>query len=191
MTSFHIYKAHGIVLKRRNVGEADRMITLFTKEQGKIRVIAKGIRRIHSRRGPHLEVFRLVSAAIHKGKIMDGITEVQSRVLLSIDRTSAQKMSFGYYMCELVDRLLPERQEHADVFRLMQVTFMSLDANNEVKMWERDIFSFALELLWILGYLPRTTTLREEHIQQYIEGIIERKLRTPKLLHQLGLRALS
>ncbi len=186
MTSSHIYKAHGIVLSRRNIGEADRMITLFTKERGKVRVIAKGIRRIHSRRGPHLEVFRMVAATIHKGKMVDSITEVESRILLTIDTTGVQKMSFGYYLCELVDRLLPEHQEHADVFALMQTTFASLDRSNDAKVWERHIFSFALELLWILGYLPRTTTLRDEHIQRYIEGIIERKLRTPKLLHQLG-----
>lgn len=191
MTSPHIYKVHGIVLSRRNIGEADRIITLFTKEYGKIRVIAKGIRRITSKRGPHLEVFRFVMATIHKGKSMDNITEVQSRVFLSVDRTVSQKVSFGYYLCELVDRLLPEHQEHADVFRLMQEAFASLDASDDIKTWERCIFSFALELLWVLGYLPRSTTLQEENIQHYIEGIIERKLRSPKLLRQLGLTTRS
>ncbi len=186
MISSHIYTVHGIVLKRRNVGEADRIVSIFTKEYGKIRVIAKGIRRITSRRAAHLEVFRNVTVTLHKGKTLDIVTEVQSTALFDTISSQVQKISFAYYLCELVDRLLPEHQEHADVFRLAVDAFGSLDRGNTAIAWQREIFSFALGLLWILGYLPRTTTLSEENIQPYVEGIIERKLRTPKLLHQLG-----
>ncbi len=183
MISSHIYIVHGIVLKRWNVGESDRIVTIFTKERGKIRVIAKGIRRITSHRAPHLEVFRYVTVTLHKGKILDSVTEVQS--ISSIDIDHAQKVSFAYYLCELVDRLLPEHQEHADVFDLATHAFYALDHGNTAMVWQQEIFAFALGLLWILGFLPRTTTLSEENIQPYVEGIIERKLRTPKLLHQL------
>ncbi len=186
MTVSHIYAVHGIVLKRRNVGEADRIITLFTKEQGKIRVIAKGVRRIPSKRAPHLEVFRRVGIIVHKGRTLDTVTDAQSSALFDADTFDMQKVSFAYYICELVDRLLPERQEHEDVFRLMINTFRSLDAGDTILAWQESIVTFALELLWILGYLPRATRLSEEKIQPYIERIIERKLRTPKLINQLG-----
>lgn len=185
MVSPHIYTIHGIVLKRRNVGEADRIITIFTRQYGKIRVIAKGIRRIKSRRASHLEIFRHITASIHRGKVLDYITEVQSSALVDIGTSHMQKVSFAYYLCELVDQLMPERQEHANVFRLMQKTFASLDAGEDSEAWQREIFTFALELLWMLGYLPRTTTLREDTIQSFIEDIIERKLRTPSLLTKL------
>jgi len=185
MTS-RIYIVHGIVLKRRNVGEADRIVSIFTKEYGKIRVIAKGIRRITSRRAAHLEVFRSVVVTLHKGKTLDIVTEVQSTALLDTISSHVQKISFAYYLCELVDRLLPEHQEHADVFDLATNAFHALNRGDTAMVWQREIFAFALGLLWILGYLPRTTTLSEENIQPYVEGIIERKLRTPKLLHQLG-----
>ena len=51
------YKVNAIVLARRNIGEADKLITLFTKEYGKKKVLAKGIRRVSSRRAPYLEQF--------------------------------------------------------------------------------------------------------------------------------------
>ncbi len=191
MTS-RIYIVHGIVLKRRNVGEADRIVSIFTKEYGKIRVIAKGIRRITSRRAAHLEVFRNVTVTLHKGKTLDIVTEAQSAALFDTISSHVQKISFAYYLCELIDRLLPEHlpagghgQEHADIFRLAVDAFHSLDRGASALAWQQEIFTFALELLWILGYLPRTITLKEEHIQPYVERIIEKKLRTPKILHQL------
>lgn len=180
-----IYQVHGIILKRRNMGEADRIITLFTREYGKIRVIAKGIRRITSRRASHLEVFRLVDATIHKGKTLDYVTEVQSTSLMSIASRDIQKISFAYYICELIDRLLPEHQEHANVFDLATDAFCSLDWGEGIVEWQQNLVSFALELLWVLGYLPRTTTLAEENIQSYVEGIIERKLRAPAILTKM------
>src|SRR3990167_3836469 len=78
MTSVRIYKAQGIILARKNVGEADRVLTVFTNEYGKVRVIAKGIRRINSRRSPHLEVFNHVGLMIRHGKAMDSVTEAET-----------------------------------------------------------------------------------------------------------------
>lgn len=185
-SSLHVYKAHGIVLKRRNVGEADRIITLFTREYGKIRIIAKGVRRITSRRAPHLEVFRLAHVTLHKGRTLDTVVEVESAALLHLATNEMQKVSFAYYACELVDRLLPDGQEHREVFGLTSSAIHSLDNGKTAIEWQQEIFSFALKLLWTLGYLPKTITLAEENIQSYVEGIIERKLRTPRLLRQFG-----
>ncbi|PIZ97846.1 MAG: DNA repair protein RecO, partial [Candidatus Levybacteria bacterium CG_4_10_14_0_2_um_filter_35_8] len=50
------YKTEGIVIKRRNLGEADKILTIFTKRYGKIQVKAPGIRKINSRRSPHVEL---------------------------------------------------------------------------------------------------------------------------------------
>lgn len=193
MNPKHIYKVRAVVLKRRNAGEADRIITIFTKEYGKMRVIAKGIRKITSRRAAHLEVFREAFLTVHKGKTLDIVTEVTSRPLFHESYT-VQKVSFAYYLCELVDRLLPEHlptgrqsQEHADVFTLLVDAFHSLDLGEEASVWQREVFGFALELLWLLGYLPRARKLSDENIQPYIESIIEKKLRTPKLIRQLAL----
>jgi len=62
------YKAEGIVIKRKNFGEADRILTVFTKKYGKIKVLAKGVRRITSRRGPNVELFNQVELVLHQGR---------------------------------------------------------------------------------------------------------------------------
>lgn len=183
MSFSRVYTVHGIILSRRNVGEADRIVTLFSKEQGKIRVIAKGIRKITSKRAAHLEVFREVFITLHKGKSLDSVTEVKSTPLL--ENVSIQKISFAYYLCELVDRLLPEREEQEGVFQLTITAFHLLNKGNSIDAWQQHICTYALELLWLLGYLPRTTRLSQDRIAPYVEHIIERKLRTPVLLTKL------
>lgn len=179
----HLYTVHGIVLRRRNAGEADRIITLFTREFGKIRVIAKGVRKISSRRAAHLEVFRLVHAHIHRGKSIDSITEVTSSILCT--SLSIQKVNLCYYISELVDRLLPEHQEHPDIFDLTIQAFSSIDTASTDE-GQNEVYAFALELLWVLGFLPRSTRIADDQIQTYIERIIERKLRTPAILTKLA-----
>lgn len=71
------YKTEGIILKRINLGEADKIITLYSRHYGKIRCIAKGIRNITSRKGGNLELFNRVAIFLAKGKNLDIITEVQ------------------------------------------------------------------------------------------------------------------
>ncbi|MBI2622470.1 DNA repair protein RecO, partial [Candidatus Microgenomates bacterium] len=69
------YRAEGIILKRTNFGEADRFLTVFSKRHGKIKILAKGVRRITSRRGPNIELFNLATLYIHKGRHLDILTE--------------------------------------------------------------------------------------------------------------------
>jgi len=52
------YKTEGIIIKRKNFGEADRILTIFTKNKGKISIVAKGVRKINSRRAPHIELLQ-------------------------------------------------------------------------------------------------------------------------------------
>lgn len=182
MTSLgRVYAVHAIVLKRRNVGEADRIVTMFTKEYGRMRVVAKGIRRIHSRRAPFLEVFFHVSLVLHKGKTWDSVTQASPIHAFSRLRESLPRVSAGYYLCELIDALLPERQEHRDIYSLLLGAFIQLNHTIEI---DPVVVSeqFALELLRILGYLARDRALPSGQIDPYIERIIERRIRSHRLL---------
>ncbi len=185
MTSGRVYTTHAIVLKRRNVGEADRIITIFSKEYGRMHVVAKGVRRVHSRRAPHLEVFSHVSLVLHKGKTWESVSEVTPIDAFPVLRAYLPRVSAGYYLCELVDALLPVGQEHRDVYALLLSALTVLNEGIEtdpVAVTER----FALELLRILGYLARDRELTSGQIEPYIERIIEKHLHTPKILSQLS-----
>lgn len=186
MTSGRIYKVEAIVLTRRNTGEADRVLTLFTKEYGKIRAIAKGIRKIQSHRGPHAEVFNRVIAMLYQGKTpLDLVNEITPLETYQMLRKYLDRVNTAYFLCELIDRMLPERQEHRDVFTLLTRELRRLDdltvANTTILREE-----FARELLRELGFLEKNKLLAGDELEEYIESIIQRHLRTPKILRRLS-----
>jgi len=189
MRPFHVYTAEGIVLKRKSVGEADRILTVFTRQFGKIRIIAKGVRRITSRRSGHVEVFSHVVLTIHTHKSLDILTEAQAKSRGTVFESDVGRLGYAYCMCELVDQLLPDRQEHEDVFFLLRDGLLSLESSNNQSEWQHLISRFVHDLLRPLGFLSSTHTLRESEIQSYIEDITERKFRTWPLLTVLGRQA--
>lgn len=187
MISPRVYKTEGIILKRKNIGEADRILTIFTKEHGKLRVIAKGIRKVTSRRAPHLEVFTRVAAIIHIGKTMESISEVEPLETFQNLRRDLKRVSLAYYLCELIDSLLAERQKHEDIFVMLCEALKKL--NNSHNSHFNNIYyyskQFTLELLWRLGFLPRDRTLNGPKLQNFIESITERRLKTPNFAKRL------
>lgn len=179
-----VTKAEGVILSRKNVGEADRIITVFTKEYGKLRLLAKGVRKTASRRGPHLEIFSHVILMIHQGKMMDTITEVTPFPKSNQVRLDLERISVAYFYCELVNLLLPEKQEHRDVFDDLTNALSALGTTDADKL-HLQTKSFALGLLRSLGFLETHRKLGGEELQTFIENITERKLRTPKLIRQI------
>ncbi len=175
------YKTTGIILKRRNIGETDRIITIFTKEYGKIIVVARGIRKITSKRGPHLEIFSHVNLMLYKGKKYDIVTEASTVHLIRSVRNNLSLIQCSYYMCELVDVLTPEKQEMSDVYHLLDDAISALDTEkiNDVSLY---IEQFALSLLRMLGFLPKEKILLTNQIQPFIEHIVEKKIKTYQFL---------
>lgn len=179
------YTVFAVILKRKNIGEADRIITLFSREYGKLRVLAKGIRKISSRRGPHLEVFSFVKLFLHKSKTWDIVSESESVEQFGLLRKKLGRVTLAYYLCELIDSLLPEKQEHRDIFELLTETLKELNSTSRINLPQiRDQFS--LRLLHTLGFLNREKVLEGDKLEHYIESIIEKRLRTPKIIHQLA-----
>lgn len=184
MVSSLLYKAEAIILKRKNVGEGDRIVTVFTKEYGKFRAIAKGVRRITSRRAAHLEVFGRVSMLLHKGKSLDVISEVITIEPYAPLRASLVRVSTAYYVCELVERLLPEKQEHRDVYELLAATLAQISSAAEYDFAEvRD--GFARSLLEQLGYLARLGKRTPVDLTSFIEHIIERRVASRRFLTKM------
>ena len=170
------YKTEGIILKRTNFGEADRMLTVFTREQGKIKIIAKGVRRITSRRSPNIELFNHVTLFVHKGRNVDLLTEAQTIETFENIRKKLELVSLGYYVCELVDGLCAEHQQHINVYNLLVSTLRELDHGI--------IQKFETTLLSELGFLTINPAVNM-NTTSYIEQILERRLKTKNLLSKL------
>lgn len=173
------YKVNAIVIARKNRQEADKIITVFSKEYGKMRLLAKGIRKISSKRAAYLEVFSHVSMVVYAGSGIDTITEVSS---ISQSRPiNLESVSVAYFYCELINVLMPERQEHGDVYDLLANSLQNVGLENLYAQSKQ----FTLTLLRSLGYLEQTKELHGKELQAFIESITERRLRTPSLIRQL------
>lgn len=180
MRAWRNSKVTAIVIKRRNVGEADRLLTLFTREQGKLRALAKGVRRISSRRASLLEIFSSSRILLYRSHNYDYVSEVEQREIFANIRNNLIKVSNGYFFCELIDILLPEKQQNLEIFDLLENSLKHLDETSSDRQDYPDLF--ALNLLRLLGYLPSHQTIHNEDIQRLVERIAERRIRSARFL---------
>lgn len=176
------YKTEGIVIKRRNFGEADRILTVFTKNNGKIQIKAIGVRRITSRRSPHIELLNHSVLFLHRGKSLSILTEAQTLSDFSSIKTDLLKVGFAYHICELVDGLCAENQENMIIFNLLQNTLERLSKKEEILFIIHD---FEIELLTLLGFWPKNRPTENLDTSLFIENILERKLKSKPLLSKL------
>lgn len=166
------YRAQGIVIKRKNFGEADRILTLFTEKYGKIKILAKGVRRITSRRGPNIELFNQVEISVHQGRTFDTLTEAEVLETFSEIKKNLDLVGLAFHICEIVDGLCPEKVPHPKIYEMMLEVFNKLDHGL--------VQSFEQNLLQELGYLPKD--IKEVNTTSFIEKILERKLKTRRIV---------
>jgi len=126
MTAPRIYKTEAIVLRQRKLGEADKIVTLYTPNYGKLEAVAKGVRRPKSRLGGHLEVLTQVMVMLAQGRNLDVVTQAQGIESFSPLRDDLHRLSRALYAAELVDRFSPERAESYHVFQLLLATLRRL-----------------------------------------------------------------
>ncbi len=177
------FKAEGIVIKRNNYSEADRIVTIFTKKNGKIKVKATGVRKIASRRSPHIELFNYCIFSLYQGRNMPTLTEVESKESFPLLKKDLKRIGLAYHVCELVDGLCAENQEHQDIFMLLGKTLRKISKEENL---EEVIHEFELELLRLLGFHTRSSSTERINTQEVIEEILERKLKTKQILPQLS-----
>src|SRR5687767_14179182 len=115
-----LYKDEGIVLKTIKLGEADRIVTIFTRSNGKVRAVAKGVRKTKSRFGARLEPFTWAHLMIYRGRNLDTITAVD--IIRSFDavRTDYRSLTSASALVDVVEKITPEREEAGSTYSLLQ-----------------------------------------------------------------------
>jgi len=109
-----LYRDEAIVLRTHKLAEADRIITLLTRRHGRVRAVARGVRRTTSRIGARLEPFSHVDVQFHEGRNLDTITQVESLAALGADLTGHYpSWTAGTAMLEAAERLTPAEREPA------------------------------------------------------------------------------
>ncbi len=175
------YKTEGIIIKRKNYGEADRILTVFTPYQGKIQVKASGIRRIPSRRSAHVELLNFSILSLYKGSGFPILTEAETLENFSAIKDSLQKIGHAYHLCELIDGLCPENQENTKAFYLLKNILTNLS-----NFTTTDIREFEIELLSTLGFWSKADMLTGNfNTHLFIENILERKLKSHDIFSKM------
>src|SRR6266699_1914640 len=123
------YPTEAIVLKHMDLGEADRILTLFTPHKGKVHVIAKGTRRPISKLAGHLDLLNRSQLQLALGRNLDIVTQAEGRENFLHLRTDLWHMTCGFYLAELVDRFIEEHTQHANLYHLLLDTLRYLDAD--------------------------------------------------------------
>ena len=176
------YKTEGIILKRTNYGEADRILTIYTKHYGKIRALAKGVRRITSRRGGNVGLFNQTVLFLNKGKNLDILTEAQVVNTFKSWRRDLKKVTMAYYFCELVDKLTPVEQPNQAVFQLLSRYLGKIGTASFPELTR----SFEETLLRELGFgVPEKLKRSSGSLGDYIESITEKKLNSQDIAREL------
>lgn len=165
----HLIRTEAVVLRRHDLGEADRIMTLYTLHLGKLRGIAKGIRRPTSRLGGHLELFAHGQIMLAHGRNLDVITQVETRNTFLGLREDLWRAGLAYYAAEALDRLTEEHNENAALFHLLVDTLERI-ANS--RRPTHALHHFLLRALSSLGYCPELSRCVQcrEILQPVVNG---------------------
>ncbi len=175
-----LHKIEGFVIKRNNFNEADRILTVFTKQSGKVRIKATGVRRIASRRSPHVELLNLSLLTVYQGRNIQTLIEAETIESFSDIKKNLKKVGFAYHICELINKLCPENQENRQVFNLILDILTKLAKEDNIKA---TIDKFEINLLGLLGFYTSSQSLIPSfNMSSFIESITERKLKSRQLL---------
>lgn len=146
------YQTEAIIIKKTKLGEADRILTLYTPRLGKIQAVARGIRRPKSKLAGHLELLTHSQITLARGHNLDVITGSQAIDAFLPLKTDLWLTSYGLYVIELVNQFTADHVEDEKLFRLLLHTLQSLcEADNRQLL----LRYFEIHLLEASGYRPQ------------------------------------
>ena len=151
----HLYREQGVVLRTYKLGEADRIVVLLTQGEGKVRAVAKGVRKTKSRFGGRLEPFSHVDLSLYRGRELDIITQAELVDPFRFLRQDYDRVMAGAAMLEAVDQVAQEREAAVRVFLLLVRALRALDGDPGDPSAVLD--AFLLKLMAVEGYRPVLT----------------------------------
>ena len=171
-------RVDAVILRHSDWGEADRLLTLYTREQGKLRAIAKGVRKIQSRKAGHLEPFTRAGILLAKGHDLWIVTQAEATRLFQPESEPLQRMGLAAYVVELLDRSTYEDGQNWQVYKLLTETLERVcdDADTFIPLRY-----YEMRLLDLLGYRPllfecaacgEEITARDQYFSADLGGVL-------------------
>ncbi len=152
MSKPRTYQTEAIIIKKIKLGEADRILTLYTPHLGKIRGVAKGVRRPRSKLAGHLELLTHSQVSLARGRNLDTIIGSQTIDSFLPLKSELQLTSYALYATELVDQFTADHIENYPLFQVLLETMHNLCQAGDKELVLRH---FELHLLNEVGYRPQ------------------------------------
>ncbi|MCJ7717066.1 MAG: DNA repair protein RecO [Anaerolineales bacterium] len=144
-------RTEGIVLRRKDFGESDRLLVLFTRKLGRVSVIAKGARKPSSKISGHLELFMRSSFLISRGRNLHILTQADAIEDFEPLRKNLTGFGLGSYVVELIDAVTYEEGSNEKLYNLLISTLDSLSAGENTDIIIR---YYEIHLLDLVGFRP-------------------------------------
>jgi DNA repair protein RecO (recombination protein O) len=145
-----LYRERGVVLRTYRLGEADRIVVLLTEGHGKVRAVAKGVRKTKSRFGARLEPTSHVSMLLYQGRELDVVTQAESIEHHRHVRDDLNRLAKATAVLEAVDQLAQEREPSSQLYRMVVGALRSLDEHDSPLL----VAAFYWRLLAAEGVAP-------------------------------------
>lgn len=188
----------GVIIRRIPIGEADLMVSVFTRHRGRLGLIAKGVRKLTSRRGGHLDLFNLVELQGEERGAWRYLNEVTVVEAFDHIKSSEAWLERVFHLSELVDHLFPEADRYVDVFDALVQTLHQANqdiSTGQCKLGESLVREFEVCVLKALGYwsvevqgarYPQLPSEQKMFNQGLIQEVSSRKLKGDQVWRQLG-----
>jgi DNA repair protein RecO (recombination protein O) len=178
----HNYSSEAVILAKHNYSEADAILILFSKNMGKLALVAKGVRKLSSRKRGSLEIFNFIKFSAVRGKNLDVITEAEVIKNYSPIRRNLKKASLAFYFMEVVGRISRDGEANLELFNLLLEFMGRVEEQSTLRSLRLE---FIHKLLVISGFWPKNKPLLNP--DEKLEEILER---TPSTL-RVGKRILE
>jgi DNA repair protein RecO len=143
------YREFGLILKKHHLGEADAIVTLLTRQEGIVRAVAKGVKRMTSKKGGNLELFNEVDVLLSQGKSLDVLVEATAIDAFGSWREDLIRVSQCYYLADLTLMVLPEGESYPVVYDHLTSVFSWLGHATDPSLLVR---WYEVQLLSDLGF---------------------------------------
>ncbi len=152
MSKPRTFRSEAIVLKRTDFGEADRLLTLYSREFGKLRAVAKGARKPQSRKTGHVDLFMRTKFLLARSKSIPIITQAEMVEAYPALREDLMRMTLASYMAELLDQFAVEEDPNPPLYRLLSNGLGWCASGEQLPLAVR---FYELHLLSLTGFQPQ------------------------------------
>jgi DNA repair protein RecO (recombination protein O) len=170
------YTSEAIVLHRRDLGDADRILVVLTRKYGKVTLIAKGAKKLKSKKRGFLEPFCVIKVSASCGKSMDILTDVETVSDSQQVRSSLKKVALAYYMLEVALRASYEGEQNEELFDHLSEYLEKIKKETKLRQL-RDEYSAKAAV--IMGFWPEGE--RIDNPSRALEEIFERKFNSVRV----------